>query len=417
MMQAAGSGYRIAVEPEFPGDTRVMAPNVTATPVALGQWHRIEWYVKYATRVESRWRDQVVDGRRAAGVVHGSADAGRCWLQRYQLAPTWGGLYSVKSETDYYGSTTPISAGGRRQQRYPVVVATASGWRGATPPAACRFTLAGSAFTSASGQRTHTGATVGYNVSGPLRHRASRAHQHVGARHADTAMPRVLARSRGCCGRSCCCSAPSRAASPRWTLLQPAASRQLDRHERDRYDPVTTAGTVIDLRVADVSSTAATLTFTEVGDGGAISSYDVPQDSADGPGDRRRASRRARAPRRSSAARRRDAQLHDSRLIPATSYDFQAVAYRGDAETPGRRSGPLTVGPPSRRRPPPPCGRVVTPASATGRGGTTQQLTATLQEWSGHVVTGRPVTWTSTHAPESPGRPAVGGAMRLVAHG
>jgi len=103
MMQAAGSGYRIAVEPEFPGDTRVMAPNVTATPVALGQWHRIEWYVKYATTGSSRdgvtkwWMDGVLQGSYTDLQTPG--DAG---FSEYQLAPTWGGLYSVKSETDYY---------------------------------------------------------------------------------------------------------------------------------------------------------------------------------------------------------------------------------------------------------------------------------------------------------------------------
>jgi hypothetical protein len=103
MMQSVSGGYRIAVEPEFPGDTRVMAPNMTETRVALGQWHLIEWYVKYATTGSSRdgltqwWMDGVLQGSYADLQTPG--DAG---FTEYQLAPTWGGLYSTKSETDYY---------------------------------------------------------------------------------------------------------------------------------------------------------------------------------------------------------------------------------------------------------------------------------------------------------------------------
>src|SRR5882724_4558313 len=101
MMQAVGSRYRIAVEPEFPGDTRVMAPNVTDTTVTLGQWHLIEWYVKCSSSPSTRdgltkwWLDGVLQGSYTDLLTPGG-------FTEYQLAPTWGGLYSVKSETDYY---------------------------------------------------------------------------------------------------------------------------------------------------------------------------------------------------------------------------------------------------------------------------------------------------------------------------
>src|SRR5881296_1659919 len=42
MMYFDGTGYTIQVVPTFAHDTRRLAPNVTATPVVLGVWHRIE---------------------------------------------------------------------------------------------------------------------------------------------------------------------------------------------------------------------------------------------------------------------------------------------------------------------------------------------------------------------------------------
>src|SRR5258708_6033027 len=47
IMFKSDSGYTLQVVPEFSGDTRRLAPNVTATPVVLGAWHRVEWHVKY----------------------------------------------------------------------------------------------------------------------------------------------------------------------------------------------------------------------------------------------------------------------------------------------------------------------------------------------------------------------------------
>jgi hypothetical protein len=102
-MYGAGSTYTINVEPEFAGDTRRLAPNVTTTPVTLGAWHRIEWYVKYATTGTSKdgitqwWIDGVLQGTYTD--LQTPADTG---FIEYQLAPTWGGVDGTKTETDFY---------------------------------------------------------------------------------------------------------------------------------------------------------------------------------------------------------------------------------------------------------------------------------------------------------------------------
>jgi len=103
MMYGNGSTYSINVEPEFSGDTRRLAPNVTTTPVTLGAWHRVEWYVKYATSGTSHdgvtqwWIDGVLQGTYTD--LQTPADAG---FIEYQLAPTWGGVDGTKTETDFY---------------------------------------------------------------------------------------------------------------------------------------------------------------------------------------------------------------------------------------------------------------------------------------------------------------------------
>jgi len=103
MMFNEGGQYTIQVEPEFSGDVRRLVPNVTATPVVLGAWHRVEWYVKYSTTGSSRdgvtrwWLDGVLQGQYAD--LQMGSDAG---FIEYQLAPTWGGVNGTKTETDYY---------------------------------------------------------------------------------------------------------------------------------------------------------------------------------------------------------------------------------------------------------------------------------------------------------------------------
>jgi hypothetical protein len=103
MMYGEGGSFFMNVEPEFSGDVRRLPPNVTATPVALGAWHRVEWYVKYSTTGSSRdgvtrwWLDGVLQGDYRD--LQTPADAG---FSEYQLAPTWGGIGGTKNQTDYY---------------------------------------------------------------------------------------------------------------------------------------------------------------------------------------------------------------------------------------------------------------------------------------------------------------------------
>jgi uncharacterized protein YjdB len=103
MMFNEGGSYTIQVEPEFSGDVRRLAPNVTGTPVVLGAWHRVEWYVKYSTTGSRRdgvtrwWIDGVLQGEYRD--LQMPADAG---FAEYQLAPTWGGLNGTKAKTDHY---------------------------------------------------------------------------------------------------------------------------------------------------------------------------------------------------------------------------------------------------------------------------------------------------------------------------
>jgi uncharacterized protein YjdB len=78
-------------------------PNVTTTVITLGQWHRIEIYVKYSTGTSANgilkwWVDGVLNGNytNLKMVQDGGFD-------HVQFAPTYGGnTGAVKTENDYY---------------------------------------------------------------------------------------------------------------------------------------------------------------------------------------------------------------------------------------------------------------------------------------------------------------------------
>src|SRR5258706_7137749 len=103
MMFGTRGAYTIRVAPEMPGDVRRLDPNITATPVALGAWHRIEWHVRYnsAAALRDGVTEWGLDGVLQARYVdlHLPDNPG---IQEYQLAPTWGGVGDVKRETDCY---------------------------------------------------------------------------------------------------------------------------------------------------------------------------------------------------------------------------------------------------------------------------------------------------------------------------
>jgi hypothetical protein len=105
LMFSTGGPYTVQVITEFPpsGDIRRLPPNVTATPVTLGDWHRVEWYVKYSSTPSTRdgaarwWLDGVLQG--SYSDLKMPADSG---FSEYQLAPTWGGTNGTKIERDFF---------------------------------------------------------------------------------------------------------------------------------------------------------------------------------------------------------------------------------------------------------------------------------------------------------------------------
>jgi len=87
---------KLHVLPEYPGDFRWRDPNINATPVTLGVWHRIEWYTNRTTGVMKYWLDGVLQGS-YSDVTNSFA------FDMFQFSPTWGGnIGAIKHETDHY---------------------------------------------------------------------------------------------------------------------------------------------------------------------------------------------------------------------------------------------------------------------------------------------------------------------------
>ena len=88
----AGGPYELRVMPQWPEhDGTWLTPNVTNTSPALGQWHRVEWYLKYESSAGAGdgvirwWLDGALVGDyRKVRYPH---DAG---FVEYQISPTWG---------------------------------------------------------------------------------------------------------------------------------------------------------------------------------------------------------------------------------------------------------------------------------------------------------------------------------------
>ena len=99
MMSAAGY---IVVLPEYPeyassGNYIILQPNVVATVVTLGVWHRIEWYSDCAAGIVRWWLDGVLQGD-YTGPAHNTVP-----FDMFQFSPTWGGCCTeTKDQTDYY---------------------------------------------------------------------------------------------------------------------------------------------------------------------------------------------------------------------------------------------------------------------------------------------------------------------------
>ena len=87
---------RLHVLPEYPNDYKWRHPNVNATEVALGAWHRIEWYSDLSSGTLKWWLDGVLQGSHT-DVRNGYN------FNMFQFSPTWGGNTGAKKrQTDHY---------------------------------------------------------------------------------------------------------------------------------------------------------------------------------------------------------------------------------------------------------------------------------------------------------------------------
>jgi hypothetical protein len=100
-----GGPYELRVDAQWPEQgTAWLVPNVGSGRVTLGQWHRLEWYLKYESSygagdgIVRWWMDGVLVGNYTN--VRFPNDNG---FVEYQISPTWGGnTGDVKREQDYY---------------------------------------------------------------------------------------------------------------------------------------------------------------------------------------------------------------------------------------------------------------------------------------------------------------------------
>jgi len=165
---------------------------------------------------------------------------------------------------------------------------------------------------------------------------------------------------------------------------------------------ITKPGAVVDLAVAGVTDTSATLSFTEVNDGtGSPASYDVrfavsPLSWGSAPAVARGT---CATPLAGSAigAKRTCTVLGLSRT---TAYGFQLIAFRGTLNVNAVFGGLSNVATGSTAAPAPaPVASVaVSPATLSQNPGATQQFVATLKDASGNVLAGRTMTWMSSNA-------------------
>lgn len=99
-----GGPYDLRVLPQWPEhNVSWLTPNVTPRPVSLGEWHRVEWYLKYESTygagdgIIQWWLDGVLLGNYTN--VRFPNDAG---FAEYQISPTWGGVGDSKRQRDSY---------------------------------------------------------------------------------------------------------------------------------------------------------------------------------------------------------------------------------------------------------------------------------------------------------------------------
>ncbi len=94
-----GGPYELRVIPQFPGlPSEWLVPNVRNVPVALRQWHRLEWLIDYSTGrgTVQWWVDGLLFGD------HRDVPFPSGGMTEYKISPTWGGLGDTKTQVDYF---------------------------------------------------------------------------------------------------------------------------------------------------------------------------------------------------------------------------------------------------------------------------------------------------------------------------
>jgi len=105
MYGSNGGPLALRVNAQWPEmGSQWLTPNVSSGVVALGQWHRLEWYLKYDTSYGAGngiirwWLDGALVGNYTN--VRFPNDGG---FVEYQISPTWGGnTGQAKTQRDYY---------------------------------------------------------------------------------------------------------------------------------------------------------------------------------------------------------------------------------------------------------------------------------------------------------------------------
>ena len=101
-----GGPYELRCDAQWPEQgTGWLVPNAgNSGRVTLGQWHRLEWYLKYESSygagdgIVRWWMDGVLVGNYTN--IRFPNDNG---FVEYQISPTWGGnTGDVKREQDFY---------------------------------------------------------------------------------------------------------------------------------------------------------------------------------------------------------------------------------------------------------------------------------------------------------------------------
>lgn len=99
-----GGRYELRVLPQWQEHTASwLTSNAAERPVTLGEWHRIEWHLKYESSYGAGdgiirwWLDGDLLG--SYSNVRFPNDAG---FTEYQISPTWGGVGDTKRQPDSY---------------------------------------------------------------------------------------------------------------------------------------------------------------------------------------------------------------------------------------------------------------------------------------------------------------------------